>query len=73
MGKTIPKIIQNGCPNPTCGADIREIWWQDNHGMRDLLETHCNRCGWKKDRGGIVTCEGKPQTVNLKNWGEQKG
>jgi hypothetical protein len=41
-----PRIVKiaNGCQN--CHRDAHEIWWIDNHGLEELLEIHCNLCGW---------------------------
>jgi len=52
--KVIP--IKNGCPN--CGATAHQIWHVDNHGYEELLETHCNQCGWSIDGEGNLRNEG---------------
>ena len=71
MGRSKPKRIWRGCQNPTCGADAYEIWFCDNHGDGQLLETHCNVCGWAIDGEGELRSEGISRFVRLGS--ERKG
>lgn len=45
------KAKRNGdCP--VCRGPLMEIWHNDGHGMVELLETHCNQCGYSVDGEG---------------------
>ncbi len=57
MGKQSIKRIKNGCPN--CGRDAHEVWWIENYGMEEKLETHCNQCGWCKGADGEIRNPGR--------------
>lgn len=51
------KAIRITCPK--CHSkQAAEIWFRGNHGEQELLETHCNSCGWAIDGEGNLRNEG---------------
>jgi len=65
-----PVKIPHGCPN--CNGDAHEIWFAGNHGERELLETHCNACGWCVDSEGKIRSEGRILPTNIEQSNENK-
>lgn len=57
MGKSKAAKLLDGCPN--CHSDAYEIYWFGNHGEEQLLETHCNQCGWAIDAEGHLRSQGR--------------
>ncbi len=52
------KAIKINCPN--CKSPkAAEIWFKGNHGEEDLLEKHCNQCGWAVDGEGVLRRKGR--------------
>lgn len=46
------------CPN--CKSPkAAEIWFKGNHGEEELLEKHCNQCGWAVDGEGKLRRKGR--------------
>lgn len=56
MSRQCIKTIKNGCPN--CGRDSKEVSHNDNYGMTQVLETHCNFCRWAIGPEGEIRNEG---------------
>lgn len=52
-----PIRIEAGCQN--CGNDAYDITWRDGFGSVEILERHCNQCGWAID----------PNTGTIRNQG----
>ncbi|GEM_PF-5383476 len=57
MGTSKAVRLKKGCPN--CFSDAYQIYWLGNHGEKQVLETHCNRCGWAVDAEGKIRNQGK--------------
>lgn len=59
------KITKTNRTCPNC-EDIKlvEVGFQDNHGLYQILETHCSipsgGCGYSEDSEGHIRSEGNP-------------
>jgi len=62
MGGSKAKKLDRFCPNcenQGFKSPVFEINWKDNHGIVEILETHCNQCGWSIDGEGNLRNPGK--------------
>lgn len=69
MGTSRAIKLINGCPN--CQADAYEIYWRGNHSEEQLLETHCNQCGWAIDAEGNLRNTGRNLEKNRRKRGKE--
>lgn len=52
-------IICPNCENQGFESPVFEISWTDNHNVIEILETHCNQCGWAIGGEGKLRSPGK--------------
>lgn len=62
MGGSKAIKLDTFCPNceeQGFKSNPYQIIWRENHGIEEVLETHCNQCGWAIDSEGNIRNSGK--------------
>jgi len=63
MGQHIRRV--GDCNN--CGGPWTEIAWRDPYGgEEEVLERHCNQCGYAEDGEGNIRREGRSDLINMR-------